>query len=86
MTTLPTIHLNGTSRQELLDDYLQALNTVRDAIKALDKIEFNARDYYVQGPNAFEHAREERQAQYSHLWAVKLELEAIAVHISDAGA
>jgi hypothetical protein len=58
MITLPVIHLNGTSPKDLLEGYRNACAAVRDAMDAIAKIEFNARDYYpVEG--SWEKARAE---------------------------
>lgn len=82
MTTKPTIHLNGTSKQMLLDGYLAALRALKDAQEALSKIEFNARDYYVQGPDAWPAARDEMADQFGKLNEVEGYLTDIAIHIS----
>jgi hypothetical protein len=52
--TLPLIHLNGTSRNNLIDGYDKAAYALSDFENAFDAIEFNARDYYPKGPDAFE--------------------------------
>ena len=46
---LPTIHLNGTGRDRLLADYHTAHKLLNAAADAFASVEFNARDYYVQG-------------------------------------
>jgi hypothetical protein len=84
MTTLPTIHLNGTGKQMLLQGYIDALHAIKDAEEALRKIEFNARDYYVQGNHAWEQARDERFTQFAKLKEVEEHLTEIAIHISNA--
>ena len=60
-TPLPTIHLNGTSRETLAEGYDAAEDALYDLIQAFGRIEFNARDYYVQGPTAWTAAVEARQ-------------------------
>lgn len=84
MTTFPTIHLNGTSKQMLLDGYVAALHALKDAQEALQKIEFNARDYYVQGPDAWNTARDEMADQFGKLNEVEGYLTEVAIHISKA--
>lgn len=59
--TLPTVHLNGTSRQTLADGYFSAYQRLNEAIAAFNAIEFNARDYYVKGPGAWHQASAERR-------------------------
>lgn len=61
--TPPTIHLNGTSPQELWTGYEAAYDAVRAAQEALNKIEFNSRDYYVQSPLAWGKAQDDRYEQ-----------------------
>jgi hypothetical protein len=74
--TLPTVHLNGTSKAELQDGYYKAYIAVKDALRALENIEFNARDYYVQEPGAWNKARAERIEQAEKLQAVANYLDA----------
>lgn len=58
--TFPTVHLNGTSKKDLCEGYENALHKVREAIAELSKIEFNSRDYYPQGNDAWGKAVEQR--------------------------
>jgi hypothetical protein len=53
-TTLavPTIHLNGTSRESLMEDLLGAYHALTEAIAALGRACPNGRDYYPQGNDA----------------------------------
>lgn len=69
--TPPTIHLNGTSPQELWTGYEAAYDAVRAAQEALGNIEFNARDYYVQSDDAFSKARDHRNEQRQSLAQVE---------------
>lgn len=58
--TLPTIHMNGTGRKMLTEGYDNAAEKLDDFINAFSNIEFSARDYYVQSPEAYPKARDER--------------------------
>ena len=80
---LPTVHLNGTSRERLLDGYLHAYQLLCAAADAFNIIEFNARDYYPQGPDAWPRASTERDAMRHHIRRLKEYLEAHLVHLSD---
>jgi hypothetical protein len=51
---LPSIHPNGTSPERLFETYKAAHVAAENAIQALREVEFHARDYYPQGPEAFE--------------------------------
>ena len=82
--TLPTIHLNGTSPEMLRRGYEDARLAVSAAMQALSRIEFNARDYYVQGPAAWRVADDEMQARYVALEKVGDELARIENHVKDA--
>lgn len=80
---LPTVHLNGTGRKMLADDYGTAYRALQAAIQAFQTIEFNARDYYVQGQDAFSHARTARDVQLHHLCRVRDYLEAHLIHLGE---
>jgi hypothetical protein len=69
--TPPTVHLNGTSHRELYNGYEEAYHAVRAAQEAFNFIEFNARDYYVQGDDAFTKARDHRNEQRQALAQVE---------------
>ena len=69
--TAPTVHLNGTGYKDLWEGYEAAYEAVRAAQEALGKIEFNARDYYVQDSFAFSKARDHRYEQWQALAQVE---------------
>ena len=69
MTTIPTIHLNGTGFIDLRDGYAAAYDAIDKAMDALAKAELNGRDFYVQGPGAYHQARAERDQAFNHLSA-----------------
>ena len=52
-TPLPTVHMNGTSHKMLTEGYEDAYFALKTFIKAFGHIEFNGRDYYQQGPDAW---------------------------------
>jgi len=79
--TLPSIHLNGTGRRMLTEDYTTAYHALQTAIRAFQSIEFNARDYYTQGADAFYQARSQRDIQLQHLSGVQHYLETHLAHI-----
>lgn len=59
-TPMPTVHLGGTSHKKLTQDYEDAYYAIKTFTKAFGHIEFNARDYYVQGPDAWNDAADAR--------------------------
>jgi len=69
--TAPTVHLNGTGYKDLWEGYEAAYEAVRVAQEALCKVEFNARDYYVQDADAFTKARDHRTEQRQALAQVE---------------
>jgi hypothetical protein len=81
--TLPSIHLNGTGRKMLTDDYGTAYRALQTAFRAFQSIEFNARDYYPQGGDAFAQARTQRDIQLHHLAEVRHYLETHLAHIGE---
>ena len=71
---LPTIHTNGTSPDDLLAGYRAAAEAVEAAREVLGKVEFNARDYYPQGPDAWTKAQTDRAAMFAVLDNMQEEL------------
>ena len=80
---LPTIHLNGTGAKMLAEGYEQAERKLSDFIDAFCNIEFNARDYYPQGPEAYEAARDRRYEIFKHIKVIKDYIIAHQIHIDD---
>ena len=79
----PTVHMNGTSHKDLTEGYEKADDALRDFIEAFGGIEFNARDYYVQGPETYTQAREERMAINQKLRDIQDYLNAIRISLYD---
>jgi hypothetical protein len=80
----PSIHLNGSSRSDLLDQQANAMTGIRTAIEALSEACPNARDYYPQGDQAYSEARAEHVSRLERLRAILKEYEEIAGAIVDA--
>jgi hypothetical protein len=81
--TLPSIHLNGTSRATLSEGYGTAYRALQDAIRAFNAIEFNCRDYYVQPADAWARATTQRDVMRSHLRSVQQYLVAHLMHLGE---
>lgn len=73
----PTIHLNGTSRDELIAQLETASLALYDAEQALAGMAPHGRDYYPQGPQALEQALAEHGARLQALQALRVEIHAI---------
>ncbi len=61
--------LDGWKKMGLMQDYTLARRAIQGAITALRAVDFNSRDYYVQGPAAWPAAVQQRQNVYEHLSA-----------------
>lgn len=79
----PTVHLNGTSRESLMDQYRAAYRAVQDALKALANASPHGRDYYVQEDGAYNRAAREHNERCEKLRIVSDELLEIALAIQD---
>lgn len=80
---IPTVHLNGTTGEVLVDQYTVAAQAVQKAIDAVCDAGPNSRDYYVQGPDASLAAQREHEARVAALKRVRDEMAAIAEAIQD---
>jgi hypothetical protein len=76
---LPIIHINGTSKQSLCEDYQLACASIDDAVRAIENIEFHARDY---ARGVWPDAVAERGDIYSKLAEVREFLMTHATHLS----
>jgi len=80
---IPTIHLNGTSGEALVEQYQDAVVAVCNAIDAMCDAGPNARDYYPQGPDAALEAQREHEDRVKSLKAVRDQLFAIREGIQE---
>lgn len=78
----PTVHLNGTSKGELLEQLQNAGAACRTAIQAVGNAAPNARDYYVQDAGAYTIAVAEHTRRLERLHAVHHELSEIANQVA----
>jgi hypothetical protein len=81
----PTIHLNGTGREALMTQVLDAVHAFDMVLTALCAMEPHGRDYYPQGANALRHAQREHGERYDAVRAVYLDLRNLALRIDRAG-
>lgn len=82
---IPTVHLNGTSADGLLEQLCDACNAIRDAEAALREAAPHGRDYYLQEPalNQFQVAQTQHFARLVKLAEVRAELEQIAEAVDE---
>ena len=80
---VPTIHLNGTGKERLIEPLCDASHALTDAYEALKQTAPNGRDYYPQGPDALRQATEEHHARLRKLDAIKAEIDALTLAIDD---
>jgi hypothetical protein len=83
MTTIPTVHLNGTAGADLKREYHAAYKAIDAAIDALGAATSNGRDFYPQGPDAYSHHRQERNIAFNQLRAAQKHVEEILIGICD---
>jgi hypothetical protein len=76
--TLPTIHLNGTSKEQITEALCDAYSAINDALSKLKQTAPNGRDYYPQGSEALSNATNEHFSRMQRLTSVMQELEQIA--------
>ncbi|OFV82361.1 MAG: hypothetical protein A2Y78_08430 [Acidobacteria bacterium RBG_13_68_16] len=82
-TVLPTIHLNGTSRTTLQDNWKEVANAARALKSALINASPNGRDYYPQGENAIVPALVKHLALLDHLAEIEVFTSAMLDHLYD---
>jgi hypothetical protein len=78
---MPTIHSNGTARGALLDQLADACIALLEAERALYAAAPNARDYYPQGPDAYQKASAEHVSRLERIHSVRAEIAQIAESI-----
>lgn len=83
---LPTVHLNGTSREELVHQRTEARNAVRAARSALSLAAPHPRDYPYPHDCRYRVALILHQERWLLLEKLANELEAEAIAIFDQGA
>lgn len=79
--TLPTIHSNGTDINTLIDGYDRIDQALYRLLMVWGEVEFNARDYYVKGPQEWTQAMEERLQQSANIHRLRNYIEGIRQHL-----
>lgn len=81
--TVPTIHLNGTSKERLIEALCEASGKLNEAYAALKETAPNGRDYYVQGNTALINAIAEHSSRLRRIDDVRKELNQLAIAIDE---
>jgi hypothetical protein len=77
---IPTLNLNGSSADDLIQPRIAAYDALQDAIKALQQVTPNGRDY----PGDIDRCTTDRNAHYDrlntlHVMAAEIVAEAVAI-------
>jgi hypothetical protein len=79
---MPTIHLNGSSAEYLLEAYNAAALALIKASDLLSATNPNARDYYLDASGKdFERAQQQHVSRLRRVVAVSNEIQQIAAHV-----
>ena len=83
---LPTVHLNGTSKESLLEGNVKILSAVNELREAIGSCQFHGRDYYVQDQNvgidtSYVRARAERDKHLNNIGDFEQYIEQHINHI-----
>lgn len=81
---LPTVHSNGTSRDQLVQLRLDVVEPLRVAISALQMACPHARDFYPQEEGAYDFARGVWKGRMAKLHDLRAQLEAEALEIQNS--
>jgi hypothetical protein len=82
---IPTVHLNGTGKDQLLEQVCEAVHALHEAGRALAAAAPNGRDYYLQTGDAIGSAMKQHEARMTKLREIIKELETIGEGIADQG-
>ncbi len=80
---LPTIHSNGTTKDELIKPLLVVAEKLEEAYQALKLCAPNGRDYYPQSNTAIYTATDEHMARLRAIDKIKQEIEEYTIAICE---
>lgn len=78
---LPTVHLNGSSVNNLKDDWLWVSDAARTLLNKLTEASPNSRDYYPQGGSAYAIARDEHADRMRAVQGIVADANLILAHL-----
>lgn len=79
----PTVHLNGTSREQLLEPVREALEAARKLEAALQAAAPNGRDYYTQNAAALSTAVRQHEAYRGAAMMIRKDMAALACYLEE---
>lgn len=82
---IPSVHLNGTGKANLLSELEEAHNALLVADQKLRQVTVHGRDYYVQGPSAYAQAREEMDRRILALDQIMRDMRALHAGVQGQG-
>ena len=77
----PIVHSNGTSRKELVNQYMSILESCVDLMTAMRSATPNGRDYYPISPTAGLEARDAYNERYNAVSQMRDEFEGLAIQL-----
>lgn len=85
--TTPIVNMNGTGRQALLDERMEALGTVQQAIEALCAMTVHPRDWQTRpdGDREYRQARELHRIDIENLRSIEQRLIDEVIALQDDG-
>jgi hypothetical protein len=78
----PTVHMNGSGKKQLVEQYTKAVEALNDAIAALNEAYPHGRDYYVQGEGAIDSACSQQDARIKAVRIVRNDMQEIVRHLN----
>ena len=78
---LPTVHLNGTAKDDLVGTLVEASTRLNDAYAAIRLTAPHGRDYYPQGPDALHTATQQHMKRLATLDSLIAEVDETALQI-----
>lgn len=81
MAMIPTVHMNGDTRQGLIDQHMAVYRAAGKLLTALYESGPNGRNYYPQGPDAIYYAGKEHRARCESVEKIKADMETIILAI-----
>ena len=82
---VPTLNINGSTRDNLVDYHTRAMRKINEAYAALADMAPHGRDYQTAPPGTHEKAQEQYKVWREQLRVIHNDIESIAIEISNQG-